>query len=166
MLTQARLRELLSYDSDTGFFWRIKTPRHGNPWRGRGRPAGSVDSNGYRVVLVAGRLYRAGRLAWFYIFGQWPTIVDHKDGNKDNNALSNLRLATASENNWNRRTNKKFSSTGLKGAHRYSDGRGFRAEIRRHGRRINLGNFKTAEEAHAAYCRAAEELHGEFARFT
>ena len=90
-LTAERVRYLLSYDADTGVFvWRV----------GRGGTrawsvAGTLHPNGYVYIKIDGRLYLAHRLAWLYTHGAWPADqLDHRDGNKSNNCISNLREAT------------------------------------------------------------------------
>lgn len=87
--------------------------------------------------------------------------IDHKDRNGLNNSRDNLRLCTHSENMRNRRC-KSDSSTGLKGVTPFQ-GR-YQARISIHGKRIFIGSFKTAIEAHNAYVNASTRLHGEFGR--
>lgn len=92
--------------------------------------------------------------------------VDHIDRNSLNNCRSNLRLASSSQNNQNKKMYKN-NTTGFKGVRLASDSKKhqkFYACISVDGERIYLGRFATAEEAYAAYCKAAKELHGEFAR--
>jgi hypothetical protein len=91
-------------------------------------------------------------------------FVDHIDGNPLNNRRSNLRLATPSENQWNQKRSCANTS-GFKGVGWHERDRRWQARIRKEGKLYHLGNFKSPEEAHEAYCRAAAELHGEFARF-
>jgi HNH endonuclease len=88
--------------------------------------------------------------------------VDHINGNRCDNRRSNLRLASYGENAKNAKR-RNDNSTGLKGVSR--DGNKYRARIQVNNKPKFLGNFETAEQAHEAYCNAAKELHGEFARF-
>lgn len=92
-------------------------------------------------------------------------VVDHINGNGLDNRRCNLRVCSHSENMQNRKMHRNNQS-GYKGIYFDPDlnGRPWRAQIRAYGRKYNLGRFDTAEEAYAAYLRAAEKLHGEFAR--
>lgn len=92
------------------------------------------------------------------------TKIDHRDGNGLNNKRKNLRVATCTQNNRNARL-RNDSTTGFKGVHLKKSSRRFQALIRVDGVRIHLGCFDTAEEAHAAYCVAAQKYFGAFARF-
>ena len=159
MLTAENLRGVLDYDPSSGVF----------RWRGTGRGrkhevAGCRRRrDGRLVIYVEGSRYLANRLAWLWMTGEWPRVgVDHRDGDPTNDRWGNLRLATQSENNRNART-PRHNTTGFKGAYRC---RGkFRAAITVNDRTVHLGVFDTAEEAHAAYCAAAVQHGGEFARF-
>lgn len=91
-------------------------------------------------------------------------MVDHRDLNQLNNRRDNLRLATNGQNRANT-ARQKNNTSGYKGAYWRKDQQRWRAIIRVNGRNISLGNYSTAQEAHAAYCEAAKKHHGEFARF-
>lgn len=162
-LSLRRLRQVLDYDPATGdLTWRMRL----SPRCKIGQPAGVVKK-GYRKISIDGQNYPASHLAWFHFYGVLPDgIVDHEDLDKDNNRIANLREATGSENAYNR-PKSSLNTTGFKGVARYSKQytkAKYRAHIRAKGKRVFLGLFHTPEEAHAAYCKAAAELHGEFAR--
>lgn len=89
--------------------------------------------------------------------------VDHRDGDGLNNRRMNLRVATKSQNQSNRKTSI-LSQTGLKGVTPYKRDGTWHARISLNGRRISLGYYKTPEDAHSAYCNASAKLHGEFGR--
>jgi HNH endonuclease/AP2 domain len=171
-LSAERLHELLSYSETTGLFtWLPRLVREGTElasfdrtWNTRyaGAVAGYLDSRGYRRIKVDGHRYAAHRLALLYLHGEWPALdADHKDNCPDNNRIDNLRTATQSENNANRRRfcNNKSGFKGVR-AHR----RRYQAQIRKDGRLIHIGTFDTAEAAAQAYFEKAKELFGEFAR--
>lgn len=151
-----RLRELLDYDPATGVFtWRL--------YRGRvaaGSVAGSLDRYGYRQIQIDGKLHLAHRLAWLYVYGEWPSgELDHADGSRDSNGINNLRPATRSQNNANaarRRDNK----SGFKGVHFHGPRQRFIARVQNR----HLGYFDAAEEAAAAYKAEANATFGEFAK--
>jgi hypothetical protein len=157
MLTQDRLKAILDYNPDTGKFqWR---QRRGSA--GAGRIAGCDDGQGYIQILINSRVYAAHRLAWLWIHGRWPhPEIDHKNGVRNDNRLTNLREATRSQNHANRKSNP--NRAGLKGVERREDR--WSSYIRVKGRSIRLGTFDTPEEAHNAYLAAARRAYGEFAR--
>lgn len=172
LLNQARLKQVLHYNRATGVFtWKARDPsefkeaRRCAAWNGKhaGKVAGcnSANSDGYVRIRIDRKLYLAHVLAWLYVHGRFPfPYLDHKDFDRANNRLRNLREATIFQNNQNVRL-KRSNTTGLKGIER--SGSKWVARIRAHGERRYLGVFDTAEEAHAAYCEAAKELHGAFA---
>jgi hypothetical protein len=57
----------------------------------------------------------------------------------------------------------KNNTSGFKGVTATKDG-DFKAFIRHSGKKLYLGRFATASEAHSAYAEKAEELNGAFAR--
>ena len=95
MITQFRLKELLDYLPDTGeFVWKISHPR-----AGKGRIAGAKDYHGYVVIRLDTVLYKAHRLAWLYVKGEWPEKgLDHINQNKSDNRIENLEWVTRKEN--------------------------------------------------------------------
>lgn len=106
----------------------------------------------------------AHQLAWLLSHDEWPPRnIDHIDMDRANNRLSNLRLATPSQNGANR-GRQKNNSSGLKGVAWNKGAKRWRAQIKANGKRRHLGYFDTAEEAHAAYQEAAASLFGDFAR--
>ena len=158
-LTQERLKELLDYDPLTGVFrWRVYRARGARP----GSIAGTPNDNGYILIGIDGVVRRAHRLAWLYINGKQPTgLIDHVNGDKTDNRIANLRLATKSTNGANSKT-RCDSSIGLKGV--YRNRARYSARISCNGTRYRLGTYDTPELAHAAYCAAARRYFGEFAR--
>jgi hypothetical protein len=160
VITAERLRELLAYDPTSGgFAWRVDRGGLAKA----GQIAGSRNGIGYVNIRVDGRDYSAHRLAWLHVTGAWPAgQIDHINGVRDDNRIANLREATNAQNQWNRA--HQGSVSGFKGVKWCKIQRKWRAELRKDGRKIHLGRFATAEEAHAAYCAAASEHFGEFAR--
>ena len=158
MVTQEELKNVLEYEPDTGHFIRIKCKIRTLI----GKVAGNLHPNGYVYIEINEKPYRAHRLAWLYTHGRWPAEhIDHINGIKNDNRIANLREATRSQNMKNSKL-QKSNTSGLKGA--YKREYGYVSTIRHEGREVYLGFFKTAEEAHLAYCNAAEMHHKEFAR--
>lgn len=151
------LMQALDYDPGTGIFrWKVRPSNSIQP----GSIAGGVNNEGYHRIGYKGRLYLSHRLAWLFMTGEWPTLIDHRDLNRLNNAFCNLRQATFSENN----VNKKPAGRWGKGVTFVPRSGKFRAQIRFAGRRYELGYFTSQQDACAAYDTAARRLHGEFAR--
>lgn len=165
-ITAKQLRAVLEYEPHTGMFiWRERGP--GDPFNSwAGLRAGAKRDAGYIVIRINYRLYRAHRLAWLYVHGRWPKEeIDHINGDPSDNRISNLRLATSSNQRMNSRR-RSDNTSGFKGVW-WEKRRGhWVAEIMHEGRRHHLGAFTTAEDAHAARIEAARRLHGTFARFS
>lgn len=158
MLTAERLRELVEYDPETGLF-RSKSRYHRCTY---GKIIGHKRDGGYLKVHVEGHQHRAHRLAWLYVYGEWPpTFIDHIDGNPANNKISNLRLATKQQNGRNRRA---MSRSGLKGVSLDKRRGLWRARIKVAEKHMWLGYHPTKEAAAEAYAVAARKYFGEFAR--
>ena len=155
MITQERLRELLSYNQHTGVFqWLVS--------RGRARAesiAGSADSYGYLQTKICGRIYLNHRLAWLYAHGEWPDEqIDHINGCRADNRLANLRKVSASINQQNQRKARLDNKSGFLGVS--SSGKRWQARISHPGGKDTyLGLFDTPELAHAAYLEAKRRLH-------
>lgn len=160
-LTADEVRRLLSYDPETGsLHWKDHKRRCYI-----GKPAGYVSKDSYAKVKIRARIYMAHRLIWLIMTGEWPKEqIDHRDLNRSNNRWANLREATRAQNGYNREV---FSTTAtkLKGAYKAPFGSGYVAAIRVNKKLKRIGLFRTPEEAHAAYCVAAQKFAGEFARF-
>lgn len=159
-LTHERLLSLLVYEPSTGVFrWKV----HASSTRPMGSIAGSSEKRGYVQIRIDRRLYRAHRLAVFYVTGEWPPhSVDHKNVDKSDGRWDNLRLADKQGNSANTPATKR-NVLGVKGVSVVPSGR-FRALISANKRSIYLGTYDTAEQASEAYERAAKQHFGEFAR--
>lgn len=161
--SQEYLKSILDYDPETGAFtWKHRPngPRHWNT-KYAGTRAGSLEPvSGYERISINDRIFKAHRLAWVWMTGDSPDEeIDHINGDRLDNRWANLRLATHGQNQANCKTWNKF---GLKGVTKC--GNRFLAKITKNHEYHYLGLFATPEEAHAAYMKAAREMHGEFAR--
>lgn len=161
MLTQARLKEIVHYCPDTGKFTWIMD--RGGAWSGKDAGCRKA-TNGYVSIRIEGQLYRAHRVAWLYMRGEWPLLhIDHMNGIKDDNRISNLRLATQTQNLYNKRTSKN-SKTGVKGVCWDSSTNRYQVKISINGKAKHIGRYDSVEEGAAAYAEASRKHHGEFSR--
>lgn len=160
LVSHDRLQELVTYDPETGVFrWRVS--RGGSK---AGDIAGTTDRDGYVLIKVDRVRYRAHRLAFLYMTGEWPDDkIDHRDGNPGNNLWTNLRDATQAQNMKNARK-RHDNASGFKGVFFEKRGGRFRSMIRGGGARKHLGYFDSAADAARAYDAAAKLHHGEFAQ--
>lgn len=156
MLTQEVLMQHLIYDPITGIFvWKEPRAKRCKV----GDMAGTMHSRGYIHIKLFGASYKAHRLAFLYVTGVWPKqVVDHIDGNTSNNAWNNLRDISISDNQYNRKSSAKNSSTGLLGASILPSGK-YRAQIKYKGKVVYLGEYYTPEEAHNAYLTARKDFN-------
>lgn len=160
--TVARLRDVFSYDEATGALcWRVSL-------RGRGaiagREAGTVRPDGYRSVMIDQKRYPVHRIIWKMVTGSDPEVmIDHIDGDRLNNRISNLREADFSEN----AHNSALPTTNTSG-HRcvffYKRTGKWRAQVSARGVAQHVGYFATKEQAIAAADRTLSALHGEYRR--
>lgn len=172
--TQSYLCECFDYSPTAGTLtWRRRPLRHFKKsrdsiaWNSKmaRKVAGTrrIRERGiYIGVSVNKSIFLAHRIIWKMMTGEDPVFdVDHKDRNGVNNVWDNLRLATSVQNRANSKRQNNNTS-GFKGVRRVGNGERFTTRIFINGRNLHLGTFFSAEEAHAAYCKAAQELHGEF----
>ena len=111
-LTQSRLKELLAYYPRTGVFRWTDLPRN----QKKGLVAGSVNSEGYRTIRINCKRYRASRLAYLYVTGDWPLgEIDHINHVRDDNRYSNLRDVSPQENKKNKsmQVNNSYGISGV-----------------------------------------------------
>ncbi len=139
----SRVKELLQYDSITGIFkWK---ENRGNVKKGD--IAGSYDNKKYIRIIIDREEFKAHRLAWFYHYGIWPkNQIDHRDRNKENNAIYNLRDVTNSENHKNRGISKNNKS-GIPGVCWDKVRQKWFAFISIEGKRKSLGRHDSKDEA-------------------
>lgn len=153
-----RLRHLLHYDPLTGYFTRLVSSGKALA----GKRAGSLYALGYIYICIDGVRYGAHRLAWLHYHGVMPPEqIDHINGQRADNRICNLRLASHAENNRNRPI-KPSNRSGFKGVRLTAHGM-WNARIMVDRRNIHIGNYHTIEEARTAYDAAALIHHGEFA---
>jgi hypothetical protein len=164
-MSQEEVKEFFEYDSQIGkLVWKFH-PEMGSAWNGRnvGKVAGSESKRGYRQIGLKGTKYLAHRLTWIYFNGDIPEglDIDHINRTPSDNRIENLRMATRRENIQN--SKRVFNNkSGFRGVCWVEAMKAWRAQISIEGKRIYLGHFKTAEEAGAAYEKAARALNRDF----
>lgn len=161
-----KLKEYLNYNSETGIFTWVKNSRKikagttaGNSYKRKN------GTTGYIRIGLLGKSYSAHRLAWFYVYGEWPKeTIDHINGDGFNNKISNLRSVSIKENLRNRRI-PKTNSSGVVGVTWHKPNKKWQARIEVNGKKLHLGMFDDLEDARLARHLANKEygfhsLHG------
>ena len=131
-------------------------------WKKNNRKAGCLKPTGYIVVEVNNKNMMAHRLIWMYHFGKVDQFIDHIDGNKSNNKIENLRLATKSQNCLNKKITT-LNTTGCKGVRFRKDTGKYETRISYNKNRIILGSFDNLELADLVAKEARDKYHKGFA---
>lgn len=154
-LSIEQLRKDFRYEPETGHLFRLRAAA--------AHHEGRVPLESREQLRHFGHVYMATHLIWAIVHGYWPTkLIDHRDGNKANLRLDNLREATHQQNQFNKVAFGQFpKGVVFKGDAKRA--KPYAAVIRIAGRKTTLGHFKTAEEAGLRYMQAAQELQGDFA---
>lgn len=156
-LTQDRVKELFSYDPETGLLTRRIKIKH----FAAGVAVGSAGRRGYLHCSVDNRLYKVHRLIWLYVYGTWPTgQIDHINHNTADNRLCNLRDVSCAENHQNR-ARKTKSASGHLGVTWHIRDKRWLAHIEVKGKSYHLGSFTQLDAAIAARIRAEHTFHPE-----
>lgn len=160
MIDQQTLLRLFSYDQVTGHFTRILTTCS----RARAGTRAGFRTHGYRRISINGEQHYEHRLAWIYIYGTAPDeLIDHADGDGENNSLANLRLATKAQNMANSGLYARNTS-GAKGVVWHKKARKWMAQIQVDGKHHYLGLFEDIADASRAYQAMATGANGSFVR--
>lgn len=159
MITQKRLKEVLDYNPKTGMFaWKIPTGRR----KKIGVSAGYLCQSGYIEIGVDKKRYKAHRLAWFYMYGEFPKgEIDHINNCRSDNRICNLKLSTRSKNLKNHSGLYKTNTSGVTGvSHCKNNGNWtWKAFIASEGKQIHLGYFDNMKDAVVAR-KEAEKKYG------
>jgi hypothetical protein len=140
------IRKHIQYDPKKGTFnWKVPTNQRIRP----GQQAGTLDKDGYLVIRIFGKWWKAHRLAWMLFYNEAPPrFIDHIDGNKRNNCIDNLRAVTHRQNMSNQKSHRNGRLLGAN--YKSREGR-WCSQIRINGKPKWLGYFNSEEDAHAAY---------------
>lgn len=156
LITQERLKNLLSYNSENGEFKWVRPTSN----RVRvGQIAGAVNStDAYVRIMIDGKIYSAHRLAWLYVNGSHPFYeIDHIDGDHGNNRITNLREATRKQNQENTRLQKNNKS-GHRGVVWDSTNNKWKAYVNHTRVHNHIGLFTSLEKAAIAAKGARDKL--------
>lgn len=154
------IREAFEYDRETGVLLRKFKGGHVR------QVGGKKASDGYVKVGFNGREYPAHRIIWWLVHGELPSaFIDHVNGDKSDNRLCNLRLASDAENKRNVGM-RRHNTSGFKGVTWDKVNRRWLAHATLNGRGVHLGRHRTKEAAAEAYRNFARENHGEFYKET
>lgn len=158
MLTQSELKELFTYCPNTGLFTRLKSV---SPTGLVGDISGCKRPDGYIVIQVNSKLFRAQRLAWLYMHGEFPVNnIDHVNGIKHDNRIVNLRDVTNAGNMQNQRKARDDNkSSGLLGVTWHKSRNKWKSAIKLNGKSIHIGLFHDKHKAHNAYLAKKREIH-------
>ena len=158
--SQEELHKLFEY-KEGNLYWKIKTNRSMKI----GSKAGTLSSKGYIVVRFDNVDYKMHRIIWVYHYNAIPNNlqIDHIDGNKANNIIENLRLATHSQNKANNKRAQRNSKSNILGVSWCKITNKWKAQIKKNNKSINLGCFVNQEDAVATRKAAELQYFGEFA---
>ena len=147
-MTPEKLRELVSYDPSTGSLtWKDRVGDGKFNSRLSGKPAFAQPSKGYLTGRMLGGNYKAHRVAWAIYHGEWPSSqLDHINGNRADNRISNLRLVSHAENAKNQRP-KTSNKSGEPCVSWYARDRKWWVKITVDGRQKHIGYFDKIEDA-------------------
>lgn len=152
------LKDNLTYDCLTGvFIWKQNRGKR----YCKGKVAGTISKHGYVHINIDGFIYRAHRLAWFYVYECWPKELDHINRIRTDNRILNLRECNRSENMRNK-VAKIGTKTGVK--HVFLHGSNYRVQINVDGKSLQFGTYKDIDLAELIATEAREKYHGRFAR--
>lgn len=165
-LTLDEARQIFDYNPETGdLIWKVTRLSY----RGCVVPGAiaGTNSHGYIAVTVNQRFYRAHRIVWLLMTGEWPPKtmdLDHINGDRSDNRWCNLRLATRSQNNWNKpvQANNPHGVSGVYQRTYRTGNTKWHARVYVDRKPILLGHFDTMEEAVAARKAAEIKYFGEF----
>lgn len=157
-LDHKRLKDLVTYHPrDGSFVWN-----KGRPSATSGNACGTVKPSGYVLICLDRKLFRAHRLAWFYVYGEWPTDeIDHINGIRNDNRICNLRVASKSENGFNKKM-RMDCKTGAKGVLYYPKYNTYYVRFTVKKVPHTFGPFLTFEEAANVATEKRKSAHGEF----
>lgn len=128
-----------------------------------GSKAGTVNSHGYKVIKLQGRVYKAHRIIYLMFHSCLPKYIDHVDGNKQNNIIGNLRPCNKSENGLNAKVRANNKSK-IKGVSWDKSTGKWRVAMAINNKYKTVGRYQDIELAELVAIEAREKFHGQFCR--
>lgn len=152
IITQELLRNTFDLDDQGNLVRKFSRGRSK-----KGTYSECKDRYGYVCIGLHGKVYRAHRLVWMYVYGYFPDKdIDHINGIRSDNRPENLRVLSRSENKQNQAVQRN-NKTGVKGVFKVKGK--FIAEICHEGKSYYIGCFDSIEDASTAYNEKAKKLH-------
>lgn len=147
--THEYLKSVVDYDKETGIFTRkVRTSVRIKV----GQVCGFVNKCGYVKIKIMAKTFAAHRLAWFWMYGEWPgPEIDHINGVRSDNRIANLSSGTKSKNQQNRHNHKGYTYHKRHGK--------WDARISVNGKMIFIGRYDSEEDARSAYLSAKDKIH-------
>lgn len=163
MITQKQIRDLFEYRNGN-LYWKMSRGNHIKT----GDRDGWDQKDGYRRIKINDKSYSSHRVIFLYHHGYLPEFLDHIDGNRSNNNISNLRGATKQENGMNQKNTKSYkdkpTSSRFKGVGWHKQHEKWQARIMINAKSKHIGYFDLEIEAALSYNRCAIKNFGEFAK--
>lgn len=158
MITQAELHYYLTYNPETGIFTNNIKRKRCNV----GQKVGCINGKGYVNVVIQNKIYQAHRLAWLYVYGNIPSTLDHINGIRHDNKISNLRPATTQQNAHNTKL-YSTNTSGIKSVTWNKLAKKWKVEMRVNGIKVFFGYFDDFFEACCKSISIRNSICGEFA---
>jgi hypothetical protein len=149
------VKKLFKYQ-DGELYWLKKC----NKKHGIDNPAGTINSNGYRIITFNGKKMNAHRLIWLWHGKELPIIIDHINGNLLDNRIENLRAANVASNGWNSKI-KSDNTSGVRGVSWCNTYKKWIVQLFKNNKKLTA-RFKDFDEACQFATAKRKELHGEF----
>lgn len=155
-LTLDEIRSCITYDPEEGkIYWKSSTARQYS----EGMRAGTKTRRGYRCVTIKGSKFPEHHIAWLMYYGEMPKQLDHINGVRDDNRITNLRVANTSNNCQN--SYRKPGNSGIRGVSPSGCG-DWVVRVWAFGKKYYLGTYKDIELAELVALEGRQKLHGEF----